>query len=129
MRPTLAATSRSATRGLRPAEKLYEELLIGKNVSGTEHPMIMRAVEEHLPWAKLEPLLLHMAEGARVNDCARLVDLLRSLVAGYEPAGATHDLVWIARGMPSKTLLETDAGGKVTPLQPRRPRPGDLTIP
>ena len=36
--------------GLRPGEKLYEELLIGDNVSPTEHPMIMRANEEHLPW-------------------------------------------------------------------------------
>ena len=36
--------------GLRPGEKLYEELLIGDNVSPTEHPMIMRANEEHLDW-------------------------------------------------------------------------------
>jgi FlaA1/EpsC-like NDP-sugar epimerase len=115
--------------GLRPAEKLYEELLIGKNVSGTEHPMIMRAFEEHLPWTKLEPLLLQFIEGARHNDCAKLLDLLRNLVTGYAPAGATHDLVWIARGMPTKALPGADVDGKVTPLQPRRPRPGDLTVP
>lgn len=115
--------------GLRPAEKLYEELLIGKNVSGTEHPMILRAVEEHLPWGQLEPLLMQLIEGARTNDCARLIDLLRTLVTGYAPAGATHDLVWIARGMPGRALPTDDVGGKVTPLQPRRSRPGDQTIP
>jgi FlaA1/EpsC-like NDP-sugar epimerase len=43
--------------GLRPAEKLYEELLIGNNVSGTEHPMIMRAEEHSLPWEEVEDLL------------------------------------------------------------------------
>jgi hypothetical protein len=85
--------------GLRPAEKLYEELLIGNNVSGTEHPMILRAFEEHRPWTQLEPLLLQFIEAARTNDCARLIDLLRTLVTGYAPTGATHDLVWIARGM------------------------------
>jgi FlaA1/EpsC-like NDP-sugar epimerase len=115
--------------GLRPAEKLYEELLIGKNVSGTEHPMILRAFEEHLPWTQLEPLLLQFIEAARTNDCARLIDLLRTLVTGYAPTGATHDLVWIARGMPGKAVPAEDLSGKVTPLPTRRSRPGDQTIP
>ena len=115
--------------GLRPAEKLYEELLIGKNVSGTEHTMILRAFEEHLPWSQLEPLLLQFIEAARTNDCTRIVDLLRTLVTGYAPTGATHDLVWIARGMPGRALPADDADGKVTPLLPRRSRPGDQTIP
>ena len=44
------ATSRSSTRGCAPAEKLFEELLIGSNVTGTDHPMIMRAMEHSLPW-------------------------------------------------------------------------------
>ena len=115
--------------GLRPAEKLYEELLIGKNVSGTEHPMIMRAFEEHLPWPKFEPLLAQLLDSVRHNDCARIVELLRALVTGYAPEGATHDLVWMARGMPAQPLSEGEAGSKVTPLQPRRTRPGDQTIP
>jgi FlaA1/EpsC-like NDP-sugar epimerase len=115
--------------GLRPAEKLYEELLIGKNVSGTEHPMIMRAFEEHLPWPQFEPLLSQLLECVRRNDCARIVELLRALVTGYAPLGATHDLVWIARGMPTQPLPEGEGDSKVTPLQPRRTRPGDQTIP
>jgi len=40
--------------GLRPGEKLFEELLIGESVTGTEHPKIMRAEEDHLPWEVLE---------------------------------------------------------------------------
>ena len=43
--------------GLRPAEKLYEELLIGENVSGTDHPRIMRAREDYLPSEELYVLL------------------------------------------------------------------------
>ena len=39
--------------GLRPGEKLYEELLIGENVEGTSHPLILRAYEHELPWATL----------------------------------------------------------------------------
>jgi FlaA1/EpsC-like NDP-sugar epimerase len=115
--------------GLRPAEKLYEELLIGKNVSGTEHPMIMRAFEEHLPWPKFEPLLAQLLDSVRRNDCTRIVELLRALVTGYAPEGATHDLVWIARGMPAQPLSAVEGDSKVTPLQPRRTRPGDQTIP
>ncbi|PMY44771.1 polysaccharide biosynthesis protein, partial [Pseudomonas sp. GW456-L12] len=43
--------------GLRPAEKLFEELLIGQNVMGTEHPRILRAIEHSLPWPEVEGLL------------------------------------------------------------------------
>jgi hypothetical protein len=73
--------------------------------------------------------LLQFIEAARTNDCARLIDLLRTLVTGYAPTGAMHDLVWIARGMPGKALPADDASGKVMPLPARRSRPGDQTIP
>ncbi len=43
-----------AFTGLRPAEKLYEELLIGNNVTGTQHPMILRAIEHSLPWERIQ---------------------------------------------------------------------------
>ena len=43
--------------GLRPAEKLYEELLIGNNVTGTQHPMILRAIEHSLPWERVQWML------------------------------------------------------------------------
>ena len=43
-----------AYTGLRPAEKLFEGLLIGNNVTGTEHPMILRATEHSLPWERVQ---------------------------------------------------------------------------
>ena len=43
--------------GLRPGEKLYEELLIGESVTGTEHPKILRAEEETLSWEVLQKLI------------------------------------------------------------------------
>src|SRR5690554_2732343 len=54
--------------GLRPAEKLYEELLIGSNVTGTHHPMIMRANEPALPWQQLREILSAMREARQASD-------------------------------------------------------------
>ena len=48
--------------GLRPGEKLYEELLIGKNPQKTQHPRIMKASEEYLPWDQLKPWLSKLKE-------------------------------------------------------------------
>ena len=118
--------------GLRPGEKLYEELLIGNNVSGTEHPMIMRAVEHHLPWVQLEPLLLQLDASARNGDCETMLATLKTLVVEYAPASSAHDLVWNALGRPVSVLAEVESGGsKVALLPPRRPRSGggDQTVP
>ena len=83
--------------GLRPGEKLYEELLIGENPIPTQHPRIMKAQEPFLPWAQLQQSLgaLHMAKGA--NDVALIRGLLQQLVAGYEPAGEVVDWVYLAQ--------------------------------
>ena len=83
--------------GLRPGEKLYEELLIGENPIPTQHPRIMKAQEHFLPWAQLQQSLgaLHMAKGA--NDVALIRGLLQQLVAGYEPAGEVVDWVYLAQ--------------------------------
>lgn len=82
--------------GLRPAEKLYEELLIGTNVTGTRHPMIMRAMEESLDWPKVAALLEQLLEAAGRFDCERLRVLLLEHVEGYQPAGGVEDLTWRA---------------------------------
>jgi len=86
-----------AITGLRPGEKLYEELLIGENPIPTQHPRIMKAQEPYLPWAQLQQSLgaLHMAKGA--NDVALIRGLLQQLVAGYEPAGEVVDWVYLAQ--------------------------------
>ena len=74
-----------AFTGLRPGEKLYEELLIDATAQTTEHPMIRRAVEEHWPWARLEPLLAEVARGCDAGDAARIGLRLGEAVAGYSP--------------------------------------------
>lgn len=79
--------------GLRPGEKLYEELLIGDNVSGTEHPMIMRASEEYLAWDELSQILRHLLQLAEHCDCEEIRKVLRDTVSGYQPQSDIVDWV------------------------------------
>jgi len=71
--------------GLRPGEKLYEELIIGNDVSATQHPMIMRAVEEFIPWPKLRPLLSNLEEACSAFDKQKTLSILRAVVPIYSP--------------------------------------------
>ena len=66
--------------GLRPGEKLYEELLIGNNPMGTQHPLIMRAMEESISWEKLKPVLDELEAACSESDEAKALSLLRSVV-------------------------------------------------
>ena len=79
--------------GLRPGEKLYEELLIGDNVSATEHPMIMSANEDHLPWEILKGKLAELLVAVEQDDYSRVRQLLRETVSGYTPDGEIVDWV------------------------------------
>jgi len=71
--------------GLRPGEKLYEELLIGNNPSPTMHPKIMKAHEEFLPWDVLQQELEALKIALDANDVKLIRDILKKLVSGYEP--------------------------------------------
>jgi FlaA1/EpsC-like NDP-sugar epimerase len=86
--------------GLRPGEKLYEELLIGENVSGTEHPMILRAMEHSPGWEAVHALLVEMQRAMEKFDCERARQLLGQAVREYQPATLMHDLVWSVRHAP-----------------------------
>ena len=79
--------------GLRPGEKLYEELLIGEDVKPTEHPMIMRAEEDMLPWDELKVRLQALLAAVDEDDYAHVRVLLRETVHGYVPEGEIVD--WI----------------------------------
>jgi FlaA1/EpsC-like NDP-sugar epimerase len=79
--------------GLRPGEKLYEELLIGDNAKGTAHPRIMRAREEMLPWPELLKSLDQLSVIVEKNDVEAMRTLLSNLVAGYSPACEIVDWV------------------------------------
>ncbi|MFZ3153168.1 polysaccharide biosynthesis protein [Pseudomonas sp.] len=83
--------------GLRPGEKLYEELLIGDNVSPTEHPMIMRANEEHLPWEAFKVVLSELLAAVERDDYDRVRQLLRETVSGYKPEGEIVDWIHMKR--------------------------------
>lgn len=81
--------------GLRPGEKLYEELLIGDNVSPTDHPMIMRANEECLSWEAFKAVIEELQNAVERDDYERVRQLLRETVSGYTPEGEIVD--WIHR--------------------------------
>ncbi|ACM25098.1 polysaccharide biosynthesis protein [Agrobacterium sp. SHOUNA12C] len=85
--------------GLRPGEKLYEELLIGDNPQSTSHPRIMRAKEDFLPWPELSKKLAALQAALDENDVPLARGLLQSLVSGYAPSGDVIDLVFREREM------------------------------
>jgi len=79
--------------GLRPGEKLYEELLIGDNPEGTAHQRIMKAHESFVPWTELAAILVVLREAATQNNQAVILRILLQLVQGYTPGpqmGATQ---------------------------------------
>jgi FlaA1/EpsC-like NDP-sugar epimerase len=84
--------------GLRPAEKLFEELLIGKNVTGTEHPRILRAMEHHLSWEQIKHILDDLAQCSLRFDCDRAREILLKAVAEYQPTDRVQDHVWLHGG-------------------------------
>ena len=87
--------------GLRPGEKLYEELLIGDDPQGTSHPRIMMAREVSMPWDKVEMTLNRLMRASQEFDCQQGVEVLRSTPTGYAPNGGVEDLVWLNGGSSS----------------------------
>jgi len=85
--------------GLRTAEKLFEELLIGTNVTGTDHPMIMRAMEHRLAWPKMEQVLNELLVALASFDCHRALALLADAVAEYEADVDIRDYVWTRKAV------------------------------
>ena len=71
--------------GLRPGEKLYEELLVGDNVFETDHKLIMKAKEAMISWNNLEPKLIQLREAAINSDQNKTLDILKELVPGFSP--------------------------------------------
>jgi len=90
--------------GLRHGEKLYEELLIGDNPSKTDHPMILCAQEERLPWAQLKVLLADLLHATHNDNYPRIRELLHQAVSGYAPQGAIVDWLFLQRTSASNPL-------------------------
>jgi FlaA1/EpsC-like NDP-sugar epimerase len=87
--------------GLRPGEKLYEELLIGENPQRTSHPRIMKAQEEFIPWKVLEDKLnaLHLLLNS--NDVSLIRRTLKDLLPGYTPNEKIVDWVYLEQSSDS----------------------------
>ena len=83
--------------GLRPGEKLYEELLIGDNVVATQHPMIMSANEDFLTWELLKVKLTGLLAALESDDYSKVRELLRDTVSGYSPDSEIVDWVYQQR--------------------------------
>lgn len=81
--------------GLRPGEKLYEELLIGDNPKETSHPGIMKAHEEFLPWPVLEDELRSLETALHCNDVSLARAILARLVCGYVPNDEIVDWTYL----------------------------------
>ena len=83
--------------GLRPGEKLYEELLIGDAVEKTTHPRIMTANEVMLSWPELSDILTRMDEACREGDQLTVRQLMLDAPTGFAPKDEICDLVWVAK--------------------------------
>ena len=83
--------------GLRPAEKLYEELLIGSNVSGTEHARILRADEAYLDYASVAEIIGELESAIAGRDHVKAREVLIGAVTEYNPEDGINDLIWHQR--------------------------------
>lgn len=83
--------------GLRPGEKLFEELLIGDSPKATSHPRIMKAHEDFIPWSELEGSLEALLIALGLNDVTTIRMMMAKLVSGYTPNGDIVDWVFIER--------------------------------
>ncbi|OGT89662.1 MAG: capsular biosynthesis protein [Gammaproteobacteria bacterium RIFOXYA12_FULL_61_12] len=90
--------------GLRPGEKLYEELLIGDNPKPTSHSRIMKAHEEFIPWAELEDKLNALEMALNVNDVGVIRLMMEKLVTGYTPSDEIVDWVHLEQEAEAQAL-------------------------
>lgn len=94
--------------GLRPGEKLYEELLIGKNVNGTTHPRIMVVQEEFLSLEQLLSLLDELKIACNNFDQEKLRELLLAAPASYQPTGKISDFLHKMQEQGSRVHIKGD---------------------
>ena len=80
--------------GLRPGEKLYEELLVGDNTSETDNPLILRAKEAMLDWVILKPILDQLHEATKKSDQEKVRELLIEIVPDFKPQCDIADLLF-----------------------------------
>lgn len=95
--------------GLRPGEKLYEELLIGDNPKPTFHSRIMKSNEEFIPWAELEGQLSSLEMALNVNDVGVIRLMMERLVSGYSPSDEIVDWVYLEQEAEALAMNATNS--------------------
>lgn len=90
--------------GLRPGEKLYEELLIGAEVKETTHPRIMTANEIMLPWYKLSDILERLTQACDLSNQTDVRNLLLEAPTAFTPKDEICDLIWQQNNRPSEKI-------------------------
>ena len=83
--------------GLRPGEKLYEELLIGNDAKPTQHPRILKAREKFVSWDQLQEQLHSLGLAVSVNDVPLIRSFLQQFVTGYQPNNHVVDWVYLEK--------------------------------
>lgn len=108
--------------GLRPGEKLYEELLLGSNVAGTGHPMIMRAEEECLTYGQIHSYVTELMHYCDALDCVGITSVLRKAVSGFSEHEVRHDHIWNRQAeLGTQTRASSVAVSNVKELFPEKP--------
>jgi FlaA1/EpsC-like NDP-sugar epimerase len=104
--------------GLRPGEKLHEELLLGTSVTGTGHPMIMRAEEDAFDFDIMEDAAHRLLRACGDMDLNEVTAILTDYVIGFSGHEPRHDYVWIKQGRVGKRVRKVLEGENVTPIRP-----------
>ena len=99
--------------GLRPGEKLHEELLLGTSVAGTGHPMIMRAEEDCMDYDELEIAVANLLGACNALDSGQITQMLRSFVMGFDGHEPRHDHIWVKQGRVGKRPRKAVEGENV----------------
>lgn len=107
--------------GLRPGEKLYEELLIGAVDAPTQHPMIRQAQEVFQPWSQLQPHLDRLLRACDRFNCEAVRKLLLESVSGFQPTRDIHDLIWQREPRPSVAIVRHIQEGRAVAASSAQP--------
>jgi FlaA1/EpsC-like NDP-sugar epimerase len=87
--------------GLRPGEKLFEELLIGDDVRDTQHRQIFKANEEYRSWKEVEEYLIEIKEASSSSDHIKLRNIFQQTVSGFKPEKDIVDVIYLEKNKTS----------------------------
>ncbi|QCF26459.1 polysaccharide biosynthesis protein [Hydrocarboniclastica marina] len=107
--------------GLRPGEKLFEELLIGDNPQGTGHPRILKAQEVSLSWKEMLAFLEQLDIACHHFECEAVRRLLIEAPIGYTPSSDLADLVWRQGDLCASVDSDSDVDTTHSESQPEVP--------